>query len=1077
MPPAKITTLLLRNFLSILFLITLCNHNYAQSAFSFNCRKDTTIECTTSCISLNTVIPDIHSSTASYSVNQITAFTCFRGYVNPAVGGRSANITADDIYSSPLNISFPFSFYGSNYSSLVASTNGYLSFDISLANKRSHFGILNRNGSLTTNGGMPEDLPSSLYDRALIMGPYQDLDVKNALPTTQIKYDIIGTAPYRKFILSYSDVPLYTTACLNLNPNTHQIVLYETLGIVEVFIYDKAICLNWNNGRAMIGMQNFNKSAAIMAPNRAASSAPWGNKGMSESWRFVPASGASLFKRTELYTLSGTFIGTGTTYPIPNDLIGVNFPKVCPPSAGETYLVKSFYTNPVDPAKEILNVDTINISRGDPIRVDITPTSCAAGSLGDIVVTNPVGAQYEYSMDGVTWQTSTMFKKPVGTYTLRARIIGSNCISSKVIDMFADTFDAIIITTITPCPGPLSASIEVTPRHGTAPYKYSLTGGATFQSSNIFSGLSEGNYDLVVIDAAGCVFTRKISITISNLASAEIKNTVCGAAGTGSIKVIPGYGKGPYTYSLNGGPFQSSDIFNNLTAGTYRISINDSSACAYTFDVTVNADVNYYANPTITMPSCYGNTNGSFVVHPVMGAAPYLFALESGPYQSDSLFNNLAAGSYILHIKDSVGCIKDTTIIVQQPNELGITTINTSASTCTSADGSIFIKANGGTTPYTYSIDSSKTFTALNTFYVVAGEYPIVVKDSNGCITTGSTIVDALDKAMKVDLGSDKNLCEGRAVKLIPQTTPKANFFTWSPATGLDDSTKGTPLASPLDTTTYILTAKSIVCIGSDTITVNVLHKPIAHAGNDTIICFNSSGILQGSATNTSGSVSYLWSPSSELLSPNSATTVVTPVGIRPHTYTLQVTDNYGCNFKTIDKVTVVMNGPVPAFAGHDTIASIGVPHQLMGSGGIQYLWSPAYPLNNPSIIDPVAILQNDTRFDLIVKDTLGCIGTSSVLVKVYKGTKYYVPNAFTPNGDGLNDIFKAIAPGIQRTNYFRIYNRWGQLMFQTQDVRLGWDGNYLGVPQPAAVYVWVIKGLDVTGNTIELRGTVTLIR
>lgn len=183
---------------------------------------------------------------------------------------------------------------------------------------------------------------------------------------------------------------------------------------------------------------------------------------------------------------------------------------------------------------------------------------------------------------------------------------------------------------------------------------------------------------------------------------------------------------------------------------------------------------------------------------------------------------------------------------------------------------------------------------------------------------------------------------------------------------------------------------------------------------------------MHGTASNVSGNVKYLWIPSNDISNPDSATTIVRPKDIRANAYILQVSDAYGCNFKVYDEVIVTMNPPVAAFAGNDTIASIGIPHQLFGSGGVQYLWSPANVLDNPLAQNPMAILNNDTKFNLVVKDTLGCVGTSSVLVKVYKGVTYYIPNAFTPNNDGLNDVFRAIAPGIQQTNYFRIFNRWG---------------------------------------------------
>ncbi|MDB5222237.1 MAG: hypothetical protein JWN83_904 [Chitinophagaceae bacterium] len=1066
----------MHRLLALLGFVLFINPIQAQNSFSFNCLKDTTIDCTTQCLTLRTVIPDIYSLSNSYTVNRITDFTCFRPYVNPASQGPSARLTIDDRYSPIIDITFPFSFFGNTYNKLIASTNGFLSFDTLKALAFSHFGILKNGAALSSLAGTPENLPSSLYDKALIMGPYQDLDPNNSLSSQQIKYDIVGTAPYRKWIISYYNEPLYTTACLNLNKNTQQIVLYETLGIVEVFVFDKDICTNWNAGRTMIGMQDFNKTNAIMTPGRYATDAPWGTQGMNESWRFVPSAGQSLFKRVELYTLSGSFVTAGNTSSAPNNLLDVSFDNVCPPAAGASYLVKSFYKNPDGSAAEIVSTDTINISRGDPITTNILPPNCTAGSTGDITILSPVGAQYEYSLDGINWQSSTLFKLPAGTYTIRARIIGNNCISSKIISVSPDALDAVVKVNITACPGPITASIDITPSRGTAPYTYSLNGGA-FQSSNIFTNLSAGTYKLIVNDAAGCTFSTDINISATNMATASITNTVCGTTGTGSITVSPGFGTGPYTYSINGGTSQSSNIFTGLVGGTYKIVVKDATSCSFTFDAVVTSNALISAKIDMTMPTCYGNTNGSLIVHPLSAAAPFSFSLNTNPFQADSTFKNLAAGNYILHIKDSLGCVKDTSIILNQPNLFRISTITTSASTCSNQDGEIFIKANGGTTPYQYSIDSGKTFTANNIFSVVADLYLIKVKDANGCTAQDTTTVDALDKDIKVNLGPDKAICSGSSVTLSATTLPQARFYTWSPAASLDDSTSATPVATPVDTTTYILTAKSIVCFGYDTITINVLHKPVANAGTDTIICYNNFATLRGSATNLSGGVKYLWTPANEIINPNSATTIARPKNARSNAYILQVSDTYGCNFKAYDEVIVTMTPPVAAFAGNDTVASIGIPHQLFGSGGVKYVWSPAYVLDNPLNQNPVAILSDDTKFNLIVRDTLGCVGTSSVTVKVYKGTNYYIPNAFTPNGDGLNDVFRAIAPGVQVTNYFRIFNRWGKLLFETRDARKGWDGTYAGVPQPSAVYVWVIKGLDVSQKIIELKGTVTLIR
>ena len=148
-----------------------------------------------------------------------------------------------------------------------------------------------------------------------------------------------------------------------------------------------------------------------------------------------------------------------------------------------------------------------------------------------------------------------------------------------------------------------------------------------------------------------------------------------------------------------------------------------------------------------------------------------------------------------------------------------------------------------------------------------------------------------------------------------------------------------------------------------------------------------------------------------------------------------------------------------------------------MGSGGSQYLWSPAAPLNNAAIANPIAKLTADTRFILRVTDVIGCLGYDTVFIKVYNGPNYFVPNAFTPNGDGRNDLFRAIPSAVVTTEYFRVFDRWGTLVFETSKWLAGWDGNYKGRPSPAGAYVWIIKGRDTDGKTIEKKGTVILIR
>jgi gliding motility-associated-like protein len=141
------------------------------------------------------------------------------------------------------------------------------------------------------------------------------------------------------------------------------------------------------------------------------------------------------------------------------------------------------------------------------------------------------------------------------------------------------------------------------------------------------------------------------------------------------------------------------------------------------------------------------------------------------------------------------------------------------------------------------------------------------------------------------------------------------------------------------------------------------------------------------------------------------------------------------------------------------------------------YSWSPADFLNDPLIASPVAILQRDQHYFVTGETAEGCQGFADVLIKVYKGPDIYIPTAFSPNHDGLNDILKALPVGIKEFHFFTVFNRSGQSIFTTRDASRGWDGTIRGIEQSTGVYVWIAEGIDVNGNTISRKGLVTIIR
>lgn len=559
-----------------------------------------------------------------------------------------------------------------------------------------------------------------------------------------------------------------------------------------------------------------------------------------------------------------------------------------------------------------------------------------------------------------------------------------------------------------------------------------------------------------------------------NPVSTNIIPAPCATSANGQITVTSPTGAN-IEYSADGTTWQTSPVF-NLLPGTYTILARViGSTCTGDTTVTITAPQPFFANATKKDLLCNGQNIGEVTFAPTGPVAPFEFSADAGvTYQTSGTFSNLAAGSYTFRIKNGNGCTKDTTIIITEPALLTASAIASQAS-CANTDGSISITANGGTPLYSYSIDNGNTYQPANIFTVSIGNYPnIKIKDANGCIANSSAIV-TLNDTMRLQLGADSTVCAGSSITLQPQTNAETNQFKWSPAATLNADTIKNPTATPVDTTKYYLTAKWGICQRTDSVIINVLHKPVANAGNDTTICYKTNATLNGIAINSSGAVNYNWSPANTLATPNLSSTLATPDTTQQ--YFLTVTDNYGCNFSDTDTMWVIMQAPVNAFAGNDTNAIIARPHQLMATGGKNYLWTPAAPLNNPFIQNPLATLYYDTYFTVLVTDSIGCTASDNVFIKVYEGPMYYLPNSFTPNGDRLNDVFRPIPVGIRSTDYFRVFNRYGKLMYETRQWMQGWDGTIKGKPAEAGTYVWMIKGIDKNGAVIEMKGTVILLR
>jgi gliding motility-associated-like protein len=263
--------------------------------------------------------------------------------------------------------------------------------------------------------------------------------------------------------------------------------------------------------------------------------------------------------------------------------------------------------------------------------------------------------------------------------------------------------------------------------------------------------------------------------------------------------------------------------------------------------------------------------------------------------------------------------------------------------------------------------------------------------------------------------------------------------------------------------------------------TVLVLPVPVANAGPDVTTCFGKDVQLNGS-----GGLNYTWSPGNYLSSLSVANPQVIQAPPGTHIYTLSVS-NGGCVSPKRDTVIVKITNPPKVFAGNDTLIAVNQLLQLnaqdiTNAGFISYSWSPRSFLNNVNIADPVFSMRTTTSnagivYTVTALTSDNCIASDNIIIKVFEKPDLFVPSAFTPNNDRLNDFAVVVPVGIKDLKYFRIFNRWGINVFSTADYTKGWDGVFKGQPQPSSVFVFEAMGVDYNGNNIFKKGTITLIR
>ena len=424
-----------------------------------------------------------------------------------------------------------------------------------------------------------------------------------------------------------------------------------------------------------------------------------------------------------------------------------------------------------------------------------------------------------------------------------------------------------------------------------------------------------------------------------------------------------------------------------------------------------------------------------------------------------------------LNVTNSKGCIDNIQITIDVLAKPLITLAFIDTLIC--RNDILQLNASGtGIFSWTPPVNIINANTATPTVNPTSSQWYYVNLNDNGCINNDSVHVRVVN-SVSLQAINDTTICQGDAIQL--GATSDGLAFSWTPVANLNNPNIINPIAITNTTTTYNVVASIGSCTATDQVVVTTVPYPVAALGPDQVVCYNTSAQLNASMNG----ISFSWFPTKYL----SDSTILNPIATPPRTttYIFSVYDNKGCPKPGLDTIVVTVNPRVRAYAGRDTIVVVNQPLQLTGSGGVNYLWSPPTGLTSTIIYNPIGVYGiniDSVRYKLVVRDGAGCPDSAYVIVRVYKvKPTIFVPTAFTPNGDGLNDTVYPISVGIKKINYFSIYNRWGQLVFTTTQNRKGWDGSLGGKLQNSGVFVWMVSAIDYLGTPVFLKGTVALIR
>lgn len=1189
----------LTNYLkTLLFLFAFLLYNnisvVAQGDPYVDAGADTSVSCSTPCIDL--VGSYFYAGQTTTYLPIPIPYTPY-----PFNVGSAILVNIDDSWSNSIQLPFSFCFFGVNYNKVVVGSNGLLSFNNSYAGGGP--------GSCPYNLIGLNPIPNSNLPLNSIMGVYEDIDPTNL---GDIYWQLTGTYPSRKLVVSFYQIPYYgdpnsvaTGSCSTAQFLTSQIVLYETTNAIDIYIKNKPVCTGWNNGLAIEGIQNSNATMAYSITGR--NNTVW--TATNDAYRFLPMgssivsfawlqNGVTLSNNTLLnvcptqptqYVAQAVYNGCNGAVVTLYDTVNVNVvipfqsaiqsvqPSGCTPQSNGsastnilsgagpfTYLWSNGATtnaiNNLSPGTYTCTItDPNGCSKRDSVTLQypsflnanpatIQNISCANTSNGSITI-NALGgsAPYSYSWsNGATGGTNSSLSG--GNYTVT--ITDANgCTFIQTNTIIQPSALNVVPTLINNnCFGASAGNINLNVSGATPPYSYVWSPNVS--TSNIGSGLSNGNYSITVTDNNGCTSMANATVTSPSalFINAAITNSTCQLANA-SINVVPSGATPSYTYAWSNGGVSATN--QNILSGVYTVTVTDNLGCATDTTINIsstsiplvslagrdsicegnavvlnavvangNAPFNYNWNPVnsnsstatfapaqsqnfelivsdvngcadtadffvevfalpvvnggVVNDKCYGSNDGSISLNLIGGIAPVSYSWNPAVSTTANALN-LYQGNYQVSVTDYLGCTGSNSFVVNQPDSLDLN-FDVLNSTCNLPNGSITALVDGGVQAYSYLWSTGSINDNIS--LLTPGSYSLTVTDANGCLKNGNILLNAVP-IPSVSISGVDSICIGESCNLNAVVTNQVPPLSYLWSSGFPNL----PIVNVTPTLTQsyqLIVVDGNGCSDTSEFIVNVQNLPVINFNqSDTSACGNLDYTFNASIVPSN--VAYAWDFGDGHSSADASPTYhYADAGT--YSPNLTVTSTLGCESSLAmqDLITVhpipEINFTVTPSILFDDYSEVAFLNTSVGA--INYIWNFGDGSDTSLTENPIHFYPDSGTYTitLIGQSDKGCIdSTSEVLLHVINSYAF-VPSCFTPNNDGKNDFFKVNTINVFDF-HFQLLDRWGRVLFETDNPQIEWDGTYHGAYVQEGVYIYKMEYLSLQHKHMEAFGRVTILR